>query len=173
MVLYLLNNLLERINQKYPYFLEIFISVGLKLVPGINLDFIYCVNCVSSLSIPWFLYLFRKCTFIAFGCIKCFIWCLWFLCFVDCVNLLFFWNRRSYSFPYHIKFCFPFLSTISVVPSLTTVSVEVDNSFLVSYKSPLDFLTFSRGLSDSSVNDDIISVLDILHPVNSIISSSF
>ena len=77
-----------------------------------------------------------------------------------------------------IGYVFFFLSTMSVFPSLTTVSVVKTNAFLVSSKSPLVFLTFSLGLSDSLGNgpmilDDTISVIDLLHPVNSIISSRF
>ena len=70
---------------------------------------------------------------------------------------------------------FPFFQTMSVFPTLKTVSVVVTNVCLVSSKSPLVFLTFSLGVSYSLGNgqmvlDDMISVLDILHPVNSRIS---
>ena len=62
--------------------------------------------------------------------------------------------------------------TISVFPSLTTVSVVVTNAFSVSSKYPLVFLTFSLGLSDffgneSLIFEDIISVLDSIHPIKS------
>ena len=76
------------------------------------------------------------------------------------------------------KFCFvlPYLSTMSVFPYLTTVSVVVTNDCLVSSKSPLVFLNFSLGVSDylgngKMVLGDMISVLDLPHPVNSIISA--
>ena len=98
------------------------------------------------MSRPWFISWFNFVRFIASGCIYCFIGCLWFLCFLSCVNLLFFWNRMSDGFLHHITFCFPFFPTMSVVPSLTTVSVIVTNSFLVLSKYPLIFLTFSLGL---------------------------
>ena len=70
------------------------------------------------------------------------------------------------------------LSTMSVFPYLKTMSVVVTNDFLVSSKSLLVFLIFSIGLLDSLRNgpmilDDMISVIDLLHPVNSRISSSF
>ena len=74
-------------------------------------------------------------------------------------------------------FCsdFHYLSTMSVFPSLTTVSVLFTNAFLVSFKSLLVFLTLSIGVSDSLGNgemvfDDMISVLGLLQPVNSKIS---
>ena len=65
---------------------------------------------------------------------------------------------------------------MSVFPSMTTVSVVVTNACLVSYKSRLLFIYFSLGVSDSlgkgqMVLDDIISVLDLLHPINSGISA--
>ena len=71
-----------------------------------------------------------------------------------------------------------FLSTMSVFPSLKTVLVVVTNAFSVSSKYQLVFLTFSFGLSDffgnrSLILEDIISLLDILQPVNSRISSIF
>ena len=77
-----------------------------------------------------------------------------------------------------LGFVFLFLSTISVLTSLTTVSVVVTNAFLVSSKFPLVYLTFSLGVSDSLVNgqmvlDGMVSVLDLLHHVNSRISSIF
>ena len=72
-----------------------------------------------------------------------------------------------------LVFVFLFLSITSVFPYLTNVSVAVTNSFLISYKSPLAFLNFSLGLSNSLGNDEMILVLDILHPVNSRISSRF
>ena len=89
----------------------------------------------------------------------------------------FFWNRRSDGFPHHITFCFPFFSTVPVVPYLTTMSIVVTNVFLISPKYPLAFLTLSLGLSyflgnGSMVLDEMISVPDILHNVNSITSSS-
>ena len=97
--------------------------------------------------------------------------------FLYCVNLIFY-NRRSDNFLHHIRFCFNFLSTMSVLPSLTTMSVVVTNEFLVSSKSPLILLNFSLGLSDflgngSLILDDMISVLDIMYPVNYRISSRF
>ena len=60
---------------------------------------------------------------------------------------------------------------MSVFPSLTTVSVLVTNDFSVSSKSPLVFLTVILGLSDllgngSLIFEEMISVLDILYPVN-------
>ena len=69
----------------------------------------------------------------------------------------------------------PYLSTTSVFPSLTTMSVVVTNACLVSSKSPLVFLTFSLGVSYSLGNgkmvlDEMISVLDLSQPVNSRIS---
>ena len=69
----------------------------------------------------------------------------------------------------------PYLSTLSRLPSLTTVSVVVTNAFLVSSKSPLVFITLSLGVSyylgnGEMVLDDMISVLDLIHPVNSRIS---
>ena len=77
-----------------------------------------------------------------------------------------------------LGFVFPFLFTMSVLPYLTTVLVLKTNTFLVSSKSLLVFLTFSLRLSDSLSNgpmilDDMISVLYVLHPVNSRISSRF
>ena len=71
-----------------------------------------------------------------------------------------------------------FLSTMSVFTSLETVSVVVTNEFLVSSKYPPVFITFSLGSSDylgngNMVLDETISVIDILHTVNSRISSSF
>ena len=56
---------------------------------------------------------------------------------------------------------------ISVLPSLETLSVVVNNTFLVSSKSPLVFLTVMLGFSDlffngSLVFQDMISVLGIL-----------
>ena len=69
-------------------------------------------------------------------------------------------------------FDFPYLSTMSVFPSLKNVSVVVTNAYLVSSKHPLVFLTLSLGVSDSLGNGqmvfgDMIPVLDILHPYNS------
>ena len=63
-----------------------------------------------------------------------------------------------------------------VFQSLTTVSVVVTNAFLVSSKNPLVFPTFTLGVSDylgngQMVLGDMISVLDLLRPVNSIISA--
>ena len=76
------------------------------------------------------------------------------------------------------SFDLPSLSTISVFPSLKTVSVVVTNDYLVSSKSPHVFLTFSFGLSYFFVNgslkfEDIVSVLDLFHPVNSRIKVIF
>ena len=73
----------------------------------------------------------------------------------------------SFFFVYHVS-----------MPFLKTVSVVITNAFLVSSKSPLFFLTFSLGLSDylgngSMILDYMISLIDILHPVNSRISSIF
>ena len=91
---------------------------------------------------------------------------------------------------------FPFLSNVSIVPSLSAVSIELINGFSISSKSPLDFLTFSLGVSYLLGNwqlafltpslgasdfldngpiilDDMVLVLDIFHPVNSRISSRF
>ena len=67
---------------------------------------------------------------------------------------------------------------ISVFPSLTTVSLVVTNAFSVSSKPPLIFPTFSIELSDffgngSLICEDMISVLDILHLVNSRIKVRF
>ena len=58
-----------------------------------------------------------------------------------------------------------------VLHSLTTVLVVVTNDFYVSSKSPLVFLTVILGLLDffgnwSLIFEDMISVLDILYPVN-------
>ena len=77
-----------------------------------------------------------------------------------------------------LGFVFLFLPTFSVFTYLKTVSLGVTNSFLVSSKSPLFFLTFSPGLSyllgnGSLIFEDMISVLDLTQPVNSRISSSF
>ena len=65
-----------------------------------------------------------------------------------------------------LGFDFPFLSTFLIGAS----------DFLSNW--PLDFLTSSLGAYDSlgngpMISDDMISVLDLLHPVNSRISSSF
>ena len=65
---------------------------------------------------------------------------------------------------------------MAVLTSKKNVSVVVTNACFVSSKYPLVFLTFSLGVSDYLVNgkmalDDMISVLGILHPVNSIISA--
>ena len=73
---------------------------------------------------------------------------------------------------------FSFFSNMSVFPSFTTILVVVTNAFSVSSKSPLVFLTLSLGLPNlvgngSLILDDVILVLDILRPVNSIISSRF
>ena len=56
--------------------------------------------------------------------------------------------------------------------------ILVTNGSLISSKPPLDFSIFSLGASDFLDNrkiilDDMVLVLDLLHPVNSIISSSF
>ena len=56
---------------------------------------------MRSWSRPWFIYCVNLVSFI-FGGIKCFFGCLWFICFVDCVNLLFFWYRRCVGFLNHI-----------------------------------------------------------------------
>ena len=74
-----------------------------------------------------------------------------------------------------VCFDFPSLWTMSVFPSLTTVSVVVINNSLISSKYPLVFLNFSLGVSyylgnGKIVLGDLIPVLDILHPVNSRIS---
>ena len=55
-----------------------------------------------------------------------------------------------------LGFVFPFLSTMSLFPPLTTLSVVATNSFLVSSKYPLVFLTFSLGLSYSLGNGQMI-----------------
>ena len=73
---------------------------------------------------------------------------------------------------------FYFFSTMSVLPSLATVSVVATNAFSDSSKSPLLFLTFSLGLSyffgnGSLIFDDMISVIDLLHPFNSRIKVRF
>ena len=65
---------------------------------------------------------------------------------------------------------------MSVLYSLKTVSVVVTNVSLVSSKYPLVFPTFTLGVSDylgngQMVLGDMISVLDLLRPVNSIISA--
>ena len=54
----------------------------------------------------------------------------------------------------------------------------ISTKSLISSKSPLAFSNFSLGAYDFLGNgpmvlDDMISVLDIIHPVNSIIRSSF
>ena len=72
----------------------------------------------------------------------------------------------------NIRFCFSFLSTMSVFPYLETVSVVVTNSFSVSSKYLLVFLTFLLGLSyffgnGSLILKDIISVIDLLHHIYS------
>ena len=77
-----------------------------------------------------------------------------------------------------LVFVFPFLSTVSVVPYLETASIVVINTSLISFKPPLDFITFSLGVSDLSDNrpiilDDMTLALNILHPVNPRISSIF
>ena len=51
-----------------------------------------------------------------------------------------------------LGFDFHFLSTVSIFPSLSTLSIVVTNYFSISSKSPLDFLTFSLGASDSLGN---------------------
>ena len=84
-----------------------------------------------------------------------------------------FLNGRSDGFIHHIRFFF-----VSVFPSLTTVLVVVTNALSVSSKSPLVFLTVILLLSDFSGNGSLIfeymiSVLDILYPVNYIIKVSF
>ena len=56
------------------------------------------------------------------------------------------WIFLNYPFILHELFVLHFLSTMSVFPSLTTMSVVVTNAFSVSSKSPLVFLTFSIGL---------------------------
>ena len=75
-------------------------------------------------------------------------------------------------------FCFDFPSLINMplLSSLKTVSVVVTNVSLVSSKYPLVFPTFTLGVSDylgngQMVLGDIISVLDLLHTVESILSA--
>ena len=58
---------------------------------------------------------------------------------------------------------FLYFSTMSVFSSFTTMSVVVTNVCLVSSEYPPVFLTFLCLM----VLDDMISVFDILHPVNS------
>ena len=87
-------------------------------------------------------------------------------------------------------FDFPSLSTMQVFPFLTNILVVVTNTCLVSSKYPLIFLTFSLDVSDYLGNGRMVldgmisvidiftlltleSVLDIIHPVNSVISSRF
>ena len=77
-----------------------------------------------------------------------------------------------------LGFVLIFLSTVSVFPYLTTMSVVVTNEFLVSSKPPLVFINFSLELSDSLGNgtmelDDTSSVIDLLHPINPRTSSIF
>ena len=67
-----------------------------------------------------------------------FIGCLLFLCFVDCVNIIF-CNGRSDGFLHHIR-GFP----MSLIPNLKILSVVMTNAFL----------------------DDMILALDLLLPVN-------
>ena len=72
-------------------------------------------------------------------------------------------------------FGFPYFSTMLVFPYLKTVSVVVTNDCLISSKYPHSFSIFSTCKSDSlgseqMVLDYMISVLDLLHHVNSIIS---
>ena len=67
---------------------------------------------------------------------------------------------------------------ISVFPYFTTVLVVVTNAFSVSSESPLVFPTVIPGLSDffcnrSLIFEDMISVLDLLYPVNYIIKVRF
>ena len=138
--------------------------------------FIYCVLFVSSLSRPWFIQWFNCVGFITFRCIYCFIGCLQFLCFGDFVDIFFSGIRGVMASSTTFCFGFPYLSTISLFPHLATVSVVVNNSCLVSSKSSLVFLTFSLGVSDSLGNGqialgDMISVLDIIHPIKYIISA--
>ena len=132
---------------------------------------------VSSLIRPWFIYWYKMFIFIDFGCIYYFIGCFWFICFVDCVNLVL-WNRRSDGFLYNILFWFPSFVNYVIIHLFDKCFSSSDQCLLVSSKYPLVFLTFSLGLSDPLGNGpmilyDMISVLDLLHPVNSIISSIF
>ena len=58
------------------------------------------------------------------------------------------------------------------------MSILVTTGSSISYKSPLDFSTPSLGASDFLGNgpmiwNEMVLVLDILYPGNSIISSSF
>ena len=85
---------------------------------------------------------------------------------------------------------------MSIVPYLSTVSIVATNGFLISYKSPLAFLTLSLGVYDLLGNgplvfltfslgaydflgngpmllDDMFLVIAIFHPVNYRISSNF
>ena len=93
---------------------------------------------------------------------------------------IFFYSEIGEVMPFTttLVFVFPFLSTVSLVPYLATASILVINAFLISFKPPLDFITFSLGVSDLSDNrpiilDDMTLALNILHPVNPIISSIF
>ena len=63
-------------------------------------------------------------------------------------------------------------------PSLSTVSILVTTGYSISYKSPPDFPKFSLGASYLLGNgpmmlDEMVLVLGLLRPVNSIISSNF
>ena len=63
------------------------------------------------------------------------------------------------------------------LPSMSTMSILVTNGSSISSKYPLDFSTFSLGAyfllgNGPMILDNTILVLDLIHPVNSIISSS-
>ena len=90
---------------------SLFISISDGFRPWF-ISFVKCVFCFSYLSIPWFIQWFIFVRFIAARCIYFSIGCLWFLYFVDCINLIF-WNGRSGGFLHHIRF-FP----IPLIPPL-------------------------------------------------------
>ena len=74
-----------------------------NLVPGIDL---YLSNVVTR-SVLWadldfYIFLIVS-VLLLLGDINYFIGCLWFLCFYYCVNLLFYWNRRSDLFSHHVR----------------------------------------------------------------------
>ena len=98
--------------------------------------------------------------------------------FFYCVNLLFFWNRRSDVFPYNIIFCLPFFFYHVSISYFYNRVISIDQCLFGFIQIPTCFLTFSRGLSDlfgngSLILEDIISVLDFLQQVNYRISSIF
>ena len=88
----------------------------------------------------------------------------------------FFWNRRSDGFIRNISFLFTFFVNHVSIPFFDNRVSSSDQCMFGIIQIPTFFLTFSLGVSDSLGNgqmvlDDMISVLDIFHPVNSGISA--